>query len=109
MSDYEQIKTEVDENGIMVLTLHRPDAMNAFTGRMMYEIVDAFDKADADDNGAIIMTGDGAHIVIGIGFIESVNDIVHHPPGKGVHRIGAMKRQHRNAVLIHLGFNLFII
>ena len=60
MSDYEQIKTEVDENGIMVLTLHRPDAMNAFTGRMMYEIVDAFDKADADDNvRAIIMTGDG--------------------------------------------------
>ena len=60
MSDYEQIKTEVDENGIMVLTLHRPQAMNAFTGRMMYEIVDAFDKADADDNvRAIIMTGDG--------------------------------------------------
>lgn len=60
MSDYEQIKTEVDENGIMVLTLYRPDAMNAFTARMMHEIIDAFDQADADDNvRAIIMTGDG--------------------------------------------------
>ena len=60
MSDYEQIKTEIDEDGIMVLTLYRPDAMNAFTGRMMHEIIDAFDKADADDNvRAIIMTGDG--------------------------------------------------
>lgn len=60
MSDYEQIKTEVDDSGIMVLTLCRPDAMNAFTGRMMHEIVDAFDKADAEDNvRAIIMTGDG--------------------------------------------------
>ena len=60
MSDYEQIKTEVDENGIMVLTLHRPDAMNAFTARMMHEIIDAFDQADADDKvRAIIMTGDG--------------------------------------------------
>ncbi len=60
MSDYEQIKTEIDKDGIMVLTLHRPDAMNAFTARMMHEIIDAFDKADADDNvRAIIMTGHG--------------------------------------------------
>lgn len=60
MSGYEQIKTEIDEDGIMVLTLCRPEAMNAFTGRMMYEIIDAFDKADADDNvRAIIVTGDG--------------------------------------------------
>ena len=29
MSDYEQIKTEIDENGIMLLTLCRPEAMNA--------------------------------------------------------------------------------
>ena len=60
MSDYKEIKTEVDADGIMVLTLHRPEAMNAFTQRMMYEVVDAFDKADADDNvRAIIMTGAG--------------------------------------------------
>ena len=60
MSEYQQIKTEVDENGIMVLTLCRPEAMNAFTSRMMHEIIDAFDKADADDAvRAIIMTGDG--------------------------------------------------
>lgn len=60
MSEYKEIKTEIDDDGIMVLTLHRPEAMNAFTGRMMYEIVDAFDKADADDNvRAIIVTGEG--------------------------------------------------
>ncbi|MEL0151299.1 MAG: enoyl-CoA hydratase-related protein, partial [Rhodobiaceae bacterium] len=60
MSDYQQITTAIDENGIMVLTLCRPDAMNAFTARMMHEIIDAFDKADSDDAvRAIIMTGDG--------------------------------------------------
>lgn len=60
MSDYQQIKTEIDEDGIMVLTLHRPDAMNAFTARMMHEMIDALDKADADDAvRAIIVTGDG--------------------------------------------------
>lgn len=60
MSDYEQIKTEIDENGIMVLTLHRPEAMNAFTGRMMHEIITALDEADNnDDVRAVIFTGDG--------------------------------------------------
>jgi enoyl-CoA hydratase/carnithine racemase len=44
----------------MVLTLCRPEAMNAFTGRMMHEMIDALDKADADDAvRAIIVTGDG--------------------------------------------------
>ena len=60
MTIYKQIKTEIDENGIMVLTLCRPEAMNAFTGRMMHEMIDALDKADADDAvRAIIVTGDG--------------------------------------------------
>tara|TARA_B110000971_G_C20012438_1_gene502256 strand:+ start:464 stop:1375 length:912 start_codon:yes stop_codon:yes gene_type:complete len=60
MSDYQQIKTEVDADGIFVLTLNRPKVMNAFTGRMMYEIIDAFDVADADDKvRAIIITGEG--------------------------------------------------
>lgn len=60
MTDYKQIKTEIDENGIMVLTLCRPEAMNAFTGRMMHEMIEALDKADADDAvRAIIVTGDG--------------------------------------------------
>ena len=60
MSDYEQIKTEIDDDGIMVLTLCRAEAMNAFTGRMMHEIIDALDKADSDDAvRAVIMTGDG--------------------------------------------------
>lgn len=60
MMNYSEIKTSVDDDGIMTLTLYRPEAMNAFTGKMMQEIIDAFDQADADDNiKAIIMTGDG--------------------------------------------------
>ncbi len=57
---YETIKTEFDDDGIMVITLCRPDAMNAFTARMMHEMCDAFDVADGDDAvRAIIITGDG--------------------------------------------------
>ena len=60
MSTYEQINTQVDENGLMIITLDRQQAMNAFTARMMHEMCDALDKADADDNvRAIIITGQG--------------------------------------------------
>jgi enoyl-CoA hydratase/carnithine racemase len=56
---YETIKYEVSEN-ILTITLNRPDKLNAFTGPMMFELIDAFDKADADDEvRAIIVTGAG--------------------------------------------------
>ena len=57
--DYEQIIYAVEE-GILTITLNRPDRLNAFTERMKVELIDAFDRADADDNvRAIIVTGAG--------------------------------------------------
>ncbi len=56
---YETIIYEVD-NGILTLTLNRPEKLNAFTGTMLQEMLDAFDRADADDEvRAIIVTGAG--------------------------------------------------
>ncbi len=47
-------------HGIATLTLNRPDKLNAFTGRMMNEIISAFDETDArDDVKVVIMTGAG--------------------------------------------------
>jgi enoyl-CoA hydratase/carnithine racemase len=57
--DYEQIRYEIADR-ILTITLNRPDRLNAFTGRMCYELQCAFDEADAnDDVGAIIVTGAG--------------------------------------------------
>ncbi|MEM8615830.1 MAG: crotonase/enoyl-CoA hydratase family protein [Pseudomonadota bacterium] len=59
IGSFEQITLDV-EDGIAVLTLNRPDKMNAFTGKMMYEIIEAFDLTDANDEvRAVIMTGAG--------------------------------------------------
>ena len=59
MKAFETIKLE-SEGAIAVLTLHRPDSMNAFTGKMMYEMIEAFDITDADDSiRAVIVTGSG--------------------------------------------------
>lgn len=56
---YDQIRLDKHE-GIALLTLHRPERMNAFTVEMMTEIISALDDCDADDGvRAIIFTGDG--------------------------------------------------
>ena len=57
--DYQHILCERD-GPFMVLTLNRPDKLNAYTGTMGSEIEHAFRKADADDSvRAIIVTGAG--------------------------------------------------
>jgi len=57
--DYQQIIYDIDE-GILTITLNRPDKLNAFTGQMMTEMINALDRADADDTvKAIIVTGAG--------------------------------------------------
>ena len=56
---YETIKYDVADQ-ILTITLNRPDKLNAFNQTMMNELIDAFDKADADDNvRAVIVTGEG--------------------------------------------------
>jgi enoyl-CoA hydratase/carnithine racemase len=59
MAKFETIAVDVEE-GIFTLTLNRPEKMNAFTGQMMAEMIEAFDMADADDTvRAVIVTGSG--------------------------------------------------
>jgi enoyl-CoA hydratase/carnithine racemase len=57
--DFQDITYDVTD-GIATITLHRPDKMNAFTGRMMHEIISALDATDADDDvKVVIFTGAG--------------------------------------------------
>ena len=56
---YEQIKYEA-KDGILTITLNRPDKLNAFTGKMLSELLDAMDRADRDDDvRAVVFTGAG--------------------------------------------------
>ena len=56
---YDEITYEVD-GAVATLTLDRPDRLNAFTGRMMQEMIAAFDEIDRDDRvRAVIVTGAG--------------------------------------------------
>ena len=58
-STYEHIELEIAD-GIATIWMNRPDNMNAFTELMRYEIIDALDHTDADDDvRAVIFTGRG--------------------------------------------------
>jgi len=56
---YEQILYDLAD-GVATITLNRPDNLNAFTGRMMWELLEVLDEVDADDDvRAVIVTGAG--------------------------------------------------
>ena len=56
---YTQISLDVAD-GIATLTMDRPEALNAFTGTMMHEMIAAFDQIDADDAvRVVVVTGRG--------------------------------------------------
>jgi enoyl-CoA hydratase/carnithine racemase len=57
--EFEQILTQVAD-GVMTITLNRPDRLNAWTATMGRELIAAFDLADGDDDvRAVVITGAG--------------------------------------------------
>src|SRR6201995_812652 len=55
----EHISCETD-GALLIVTLNRPDKLNAYTGQMGAELTEAFIRADNDDNiRAVIVTGSG--------------------------------------------------
>lgn len=64
--DYNTLTYAVSE-GILTLTLNRPDQLNSFTLEMASELVDAFHRASEDDAvGAIVVTGAGRAFCAGM-------------------------------------------
>ena len=54
---YETLLTEVD-GAVAVITLNRPDALNAFNNQLMDELTAALDRFDTDPEiGCIVITG----------------------------------------------------
>jgi|TARA_B110000196_G_scaffold310045_1_gene312404 enoyl-CoA hydratase/carnithine racemase len=62
---YQDVKYEL-EDGIVTITMNRPDVMNALSENLEAEIHTAFDQADADPEArVIILTGEGAAFCAG--------------------------------------------
>ncbi len=57
-SDFQDIHYQLDESGIVTLTLHRPERKNALSLYSFYEIYLAIDAFEQDDNAyAMVITG----------------------------------------------------
>jgi enoyl-CoA hydratase/carnithine racemase len=55
-----QIETGLDRDGILMISLNRPEKLNAFTSVMRRELISALDWADADDEvRVVVVTGNG--------------------------------------------------
>ncbi len=75
-------------DGILTLLLNRPEQLNAFTVEMANELIDAFNRASADDEvGAIVVTGAGRAFCAGMdlsvggnvfGLNEDLDPLLHH-------------------------------
>jgi len=56
--DFENIIAETKEGGVALITLHRPDALNALNSALIDELGAAVDALEADDAiGCIVVTG----------------------------------------------------
>lgn len=59
MRDFEDVVYTLDQ-GVAVVTINRPDRMNAFRARTVEELINAFKRAWADSQvGAVVLTGAG--------------------------------------------------
>lgn len=61
MADYETLQISHEDNGVMVVTLNRPDRLNAMNTPMMLEMRDLFTDlyVHADQANCVIITGAG--------------------------------------------------
>jgi enoyl-CoA hydratase/carnithine racemase len=84
--DFEQILVE-QRDEVLVLTLNRPERLNAWTPRMMAELSEAIGAANDDDSiGAVVVTGAGrgfcAGADIGAEFATKLGDAGAAPEAK---------------------------
>lgn len=65
---YNTIRYEVEDDGLLQLTLNRPDKLNAFTVEMCEELIHAYNRASQDDAvRVIVVTGEGRAFLRGHG------------------------------------------
>jgi 2-(1,2-epoxy-1,2-dihydrophenyl)acetyl-CoA isomerase len=90
---YETVLTE-DREGVRVITLNRPDVLNAFDATLGEELLDALAKADGDAQvRCVVLTGAGRAFCSGA-------DLRGHTPGET--SLGALLRARYNRIILRL-------
>ena len=95
---YEQILYEIEDR-VLTITLNRPERLNAYTAQMGDELIDAFERANNDDQiRVIIVTGAGRAFCAGADLEKGGQTFDYRARGLG----GALKDRRDPAGLITL-------
>lgn len=76
--DYQNLKLETKENGVWVLTLSRPEALNALNAPLLNEMADALrqlSEMDFDHARALVITGSGNKSFVAGADIKEMTDM----------------------------------
>src|SRR6056297_1285048 len=74
--EFETLLLETDENGIAVLTINRPDKLNALNNTVLEELEEAVKSIEKDDDiGAVILTGAGEKAFVAGADIKELNTL----------------------------------
>ena len=54
------VKREISENGVLIVTLNRPESLNSLNYELVMGVIAAFDEASSNDEiRSVILTGEG--------------------------------------------------
>jgi dihydroxynaphthoic acid synthetase len=92
-ADFTDVRYHVDQS-VAVITIDRPDRMNAFRGRTVEELIAAFRKAWADGNvAAVVLTGAGDRAFCAGGDMkQKAQSGDYGPTESGIYEIEALHR-----------------
>ena len=78
--DYKHLKFELKENGVLLITINRPDVMNATNAVLHYELTQIWDTVSRDDEtNVVVITGAGDRAFSAGGDLEWVAEMVGEP------------------------------
>ncbi len=101
-ASFETITYAVEPDGIALLTLNRPDKLNAFNTAMMREMIAAIDLVDADDAvRALIITGQGHGFCAGADLSAGAATFDYAASGGGWNEAGSPLRADGSVDLSH--------
>ena len=60
----EVVKREINDSGVMTVTLNRPESLNSLNYELVSSVIKAFEEATSNDQvRAVILTGEGRGFV----------------------------------------------
>jgi len=73
MMEFEKVTLEIDDNGVAVMSLNDPDALNAVSAAMLRGMKDALAEIERPSNGAraFVLTGNGRGFCAGANLADS--------------------------------------